>query len=205
MLLEKRELLLCLYARGFTNIMEFQDLPPDMTEKNVQDMKKHLLEQKLLEENPREGMTFRFSAYGQVIIDTVGKPEVWVDIHHLKHGIRRSLFLSGAFYVCVEERGDEVLVDVLPSLPIFIGGYASLLRDLRQQSEVQSWDSDAQLVRISLHGKNSRRELEIDEHGTARQTDENGETFVCHTQQSCTNAITDWVLNALRQREEGSL
>lgn len=209
MLLKKQELLTCLYARGYENIMCFEELQPDKDEQTRQNFKACLMEQKLLEQDPQNQEGYRFSAVAQVILDTIGKPDVWLEVIHLKKGIRRGLFLRDAFYVCVEEMEENVTIDLLPSLPIFIGGYASLLKDIRGndtgKTEPVSWGHSIQLVKVCIYGSGEKLMMEIDEHGVTRETGAEGVAFSQHSQESCTNAITMWVLNALRKMKENAI
>lgn len=207
MLLKKKEFLVCLHARGYENVMGFEEAMPDMNEQTGQSIKTHLIDLKLLERDPRTQEGYRFSAFAQVILDTIGKPEVWLEIHHLKMGIRRGLFLRNAFYVCVEEAGENVIIDILPSLPIFIGGYASLLKDIRGDGAAEAqqvdWQQENLLAEVCVCGDGEKLVLEIDQHGVTRQTCSGGVAFRRHTQESGTNAITQWILNVLRQMKEG--
>lgn len=206
MLLKKKELLICLYARGYENVLDIEEALPDMDEQTRQSLRTHLVAQKLLEQDPRVQEGYRFSAYAQVILDTIGKPDVRLDMHHLKLDIRRSLFLRDAFYVCVEDAGENVIIDLLPSLPIFIGGYASLLKDLREagtgDAEPTAWEGEDQLVQVCLCCAGEKLMMEIDRHGITRETGADGVIFKRYTQESCTNAITMWMLNSLKQIKE---
>lgn len=206
MLLKKKELLICLCARGYENAVAAEETLPDMDEQSRQSLKTALAGLGLLESDPQVEGGYRFSAFGQVILDTIGKPDVLLEADHLKRNIRRSLYLRDAFYVCVEEMDEDVMIDLLPSLPIFIGGYASLLKELRGAAAGEAtqadWKQDDQLIRVSIGAAGKTVVMEIDEHGVTRQTDADGVTFKRHTQESGTNAITMWMLNALKQIKE---
>lgn len=205
MLLKKQELLMCLYARGHENIMGFEEQQIEMSEQTRQRVKAVLSENKLLETDPRNEKGYCFSAYAQVLLDTIGKPDVWVDVRNLKTDLRRGLFLSDAFYVCVEEIGENVAVDLLPSLPIFIGGYASVLRDMPRDGAAAApendWEEDNQLAKVCVHGFGEELVMEIDYRGVTRETGTEGTAYTQHTQESCTNAVTMWLLNALKRKE----
>lgn len=201
MLLKKNELLICLQARGHRVDAAAVS---QMDEEAGLAVKKHLQELKFLEQDPRNQESYRFSAYAQVLLDTIGKPEVWLEVSHLEKNIKRSLYLQDAYYVCVEELGENVAVDLLPSLPVFIGGYASMLKDLRNtDAEGEgTWDEKNQLITIGVHCADEQFLMEIDRQGITRQTGAEGVSFVRHSQESGTNAVTMWMLNALRQMKE---
>ena len=99
---------------------------------------------------------------------------------------------------------EYVAVDLLPSLPVFIGGYASMLKDLRNtDAEGEgTWDEKNQLITIGVHCADEQFLMEIDRQGITRQTGAEGVSFVRHSQESGTNAVTMWMLNALRQMKE---
>ena len=107
MLMKKKELLICLCARGYENAVTAEETLPDMDEQSRQSLKTALVGLGLLESDPQVEGSYRFSAYGQVILDTIGKPDVMLEAEHLKRNIRRSLYLRDAFYVCVEEMDED--------------------------------------------------------------------------------------------------
>lgn len=208
MLLSKQELLMCLYARGHENVMGFDEAYPEMTEQNRDRFYSRLMGCKLMEQDPRNPEGYRFSAFGQVLLDTVGKADIRLEAENRAAGIRRWLFLQDrdAFYVCVEEMGENVRVDLLPSLPIFIGGYASLLKDLPAQegaeAEESQWQPEQLLVSVRGCGAGEEYTQEIDRQGIARETGPEGVSYQRRDRQSGTNAITMWMLNALRRKRE---
>lgn len=205
MLLKKYELLMSLYARGHNNIMNFDGVQPETDDEAPARYRARLLELELLETDPENPAGYRYSAYGQVILDTIGQPDAWVEVLDPVRGFRRCLFLRDAFYICVEELGEEVAVDLLPSLPIFIGGYASMLTDLRDlepgEAAAEDWTAEAQLLRAGVYSGDESLVLEISPRGVARETTSDAVTYRRHSQESCTNAITQWMLHALKRKE----
>ena len=206
MLLKKTDLLMCLYAREHADHMGLADVRPNTDEDEKHAIKARLTEAGLLEHDLQTTQKYHFSAYAQVILDTIGTPDAWVDVENLKQGIRRWLFMKEAFYICVEEKEENVQVDMLPLLPLLIGGYASLLKDLRDntygQVEADQWNEDARLVNVQICSLHDKLVLEIDQQGVARQSDGGNISFWQHSQESCTNAITMRMLHALQKEAE---
>jgi len=205
MLLTKEEFLICLRARGYDHVLGADISQPEADVQLRQRIKDHLLKLELLEPDLQKPDRFRFSAFAQAIVDTIGKPDVWLELQNLKLGIRRFLYLRDAFYVYVEDAQENVKVDLLPSLPLFIGGYASVLRDLRDvqagKAEPEDWRLTDLLVQINVCHSEEKLTMEIDRNGITKQSEGKAVSFTRHNQLTCTNAITAWVLDALQRKE----
>lgn len=206
--LRKEELALCLGARGYTDVPGFGEAEIERMQRKQQEIRRHLMENGLVEPGDSSETGYRFSALGQVILDTVGAPEVWLEVRNGRAGIHRRLYLRDAYYVCADEDRQMLHIMLLPSLPMMIGGYASALAGLAYTEQMddeqlqKAGEAMTPFIQISACCGESKLELEIGDQGVARKTTD-GETIVTRfSEETCTNGITLWMLEHLQERRK---
>ncbi len=206
MLLMKKELVVCLFARGYEDVRGFENVEPDFSQQEQESIRKRLLDQELMEKADSGESGYRFSPLGQVILDTVGAPDVWLELRNTHTGISRKLYLRDAYYICIDEDGDLLRINLLLSLPMMIGGYASALEGLKcdeplEQEQLQDiWEDADPFIRIAGGCGDRSIRIEIGENGVARKKIGDDVAFEQFTEESCTNTITMWMLSSLKER-----
>lgn len=205
MLLLKKELILCLAARGYDAAPGFMDEVAPLTQQEQSGIRERLIGHKLLEETDTAESGYRFSALGQVILDTVGAPDAWLEVRNEMAAVHRRIYLRDAFYVCMEEDHEMLLVSILPSLPLVIGGYASALKGVSGDAPLTEqlqplWENSQQVIRLRAHCDQQELLMEIADSGVVRTTVAGAADFSPFTRESCTNTVTMWLLNTLKER-----
>ncbi len=210
MLLSKKELALCLYARGYQEIRGFQNIDPDFSEKEQEAARQRLMQHPFFEKPVGDEAPYHFSALGQVFLDTMGASDAWIEVQNDRTATVRRFYIRDAYYVFSEDRDEFTELDLLPSLPLLIGGYASALSGLycdepMDQNGIRAaWESGAPFIHVAARCGNKELRLAIGDNGIAQHTDGDEETYRQFTEESCTNTITMWLLNSLKERGDST-
>lgn len=205
MLILKKELMLCLTARGYDDVPGFEDAAAPLTQAEQVGVRERLLHHNLLETAEEENSGYRFSAFGQVILDTVGKPDAWLEIRNSMTPVHRRIYIRDAFYVCAEEDKEMLLVSILPSLPLVIGGYASALKgpadnQMPLEEFEPAWESGQKVITLRVCCDGKALIMEVTDNGIVKTTGNGTATFSSFSRETCTNAATMWLLNSLKER-----
>lgn len=206
MRIPKKELILYLYARGHQDIPGFVPEDPDFTEEDRSVIRERLMQHPFFEKGEPGDAPYRLSALGQVFLDTIGSPEAWLEVRNTKASILRRFYICGGFYVYLEEVEDFCDIDLLPTIALMIGGYASAMEGLQQEEHPLSaqpqtlWDQDSVFLQIKVCCDTDEMRLDICDNGIARKTDGAEESYVQLSEESCTNGITMWLLNHLNAK-----
>ncbi len=177
---------------GFETVcgMEFQDR--EITDERARVLWDEMTEQKALE--PADGETWKISALGQMIVNMVTTPDVWIHAENRNTGLNRYLYFRNCYYLYVDEEQEILMIEFLPTLELVIGAYAMVLEGIDRADEKTD---------ILVEGDSPRGELSIRFEGSAqavREMDYQVEEIL-YTEESCTNEITGWILRGLKEVE----
>ncbi len=194
MRLTRTELFLCvkifkgLTPKGVEDI--FASFHPERIEEDEEwgdHVKQHLIAEGMLEKGEEK---FIFSPYAQRIMDILVRPDVWLSFNNSGVDYRRLIYVKGIDYLYMDI-GDEVILDLLPTLPYAVGAYALVLEKGKGENNEN----------IHVFGQSYSHELSIDTCGDEmmsilRDGDKADEPF---KEEDCVNQITEWILTNLKE------
>lgn len=165
---------------------------------------------KLLEEGMMELIDgkYRFSDFGQLVLNILGDAECWLVIKNDELGAVRRIYVKGANYLCLDQEEDGLRILYLPLLPLAVGAYAQIIGNIQSSLDIGDSDSmkdiwEKEVPYLYLYGCSGSTELNIEmiRGGVAKKTKSGETSYVLYTEESCVNAITMWLLKGLKESD----
>lgn len=208
MWLTKNDLILCATARGAGILQGFDLTLPSDPEAEMESALPRLIDQGMLEPITGGDFELRFSPLGQLMIDLISKPWIWMQIDNQKSGVLRRIYIRDAFYLCVDEVSGDLNLLLLPSIPLLIGAYAEALEGIRspvwQGSPDELQNSTDLVPYLQIMGFRCGKELlmSVCDDGRSCTICSGNTDYQVYTEETLTNKLSMWLLQGLKEGVE---
>lgn len=203
MFLRRENLLSCAGLMGYEKVHGF-----DMSEVSISPQMEDVLWEELLSSGMLEkspvGSGYRVSELGQMILAMVCKPDAMVTVHNSMRAINRKLYIYHFYFLYIDESDGVLNIDFLPSLEVSIGAYARALEGIDEMEESgdssDRSDGDREISIFCESGEHFYSLL-FRNSTEAEYKTENSSGKKVFSEENCTNEITAWILEKLKETE----
>lgn len=129
-----------------------------------------------------------FSALGDLIINMMAKPDVWISFE--KNGVKTNIYIRGEIYAHVAFSEGYCDIILLPSLPLVFGACADAIDDANNTDSKMFIEGESNNSKLQLTIENGNTIILVDESG---KVDSRDDLFI--------NSLIQWIIFGLKDIE----